>query len=405
MDDKQRIALVETKMVENGNAINNPAPAQRYQLGNHLGSASLELDESGGLISYEEYAPYGSTAYQAGRSAAEVSLKRYRYTGKERDEETGFTYHGARYYAPWLGRWISSDPIGISRGLNLYQYAGACPTCFVDPSGLTPQHPEDTNIHQFWREGRPAQSTDTDKQATMSGPPPSGDSPSSQPENDEDPDNHDDDPTRKGDSRKRDDKQLTGIQKEQRRRRQEKDLTPPEDIVGVHDRNEWGDQPKPKDRSLEGTDKSEQDARHNRKPGATRRKDVPPQADVRTAPHNQPKPVRPQRPTPINPPKQDVPKPDLVPLPPSTPPETTPVPQQPALPHPAEPRTPSGLTPDQLRRLREADKPLEQDAVDWAAMLTLGFIVSRPLVPLFGLAGVSVGPATGIRTLIPLLAP
>ena len=64
---------------------------------NHLGSASVELDEDGALISYEEYHPYGTTAFQAGRSAAEVSLKRYRYTGKERDEETGLNYHGARY--------------------------------------------------------------------------------------------------------------------------------------------------------------------------------------------------------------------------------------------------------------------------------------------------------------------
>ena len=38
----------------------------RYQLGNHLGSASVELDDSGALISYEEYHPYGTTAFQAG---------------------------------------------------------------------------------------------------------------------------------------------------------------------------------------------------------------------------------------------------------------------------------------------------------------------------------------------------
>jgi RHS repeat-associated protein len=85
-------------------------PVIRYQLNNHLGSACLELDRDGAVISYEEYYPYGSTSYQAGHSVAEVSLKRYRYTGKERDEETGLSYHGARYYAPWLGRWISSDP-------------------------------------------------------------------------------------------------------------------------------------------------------------------------------------------------------------------------------------------------------------------------------------------------------
>ena len=77
----------------------------RYQFGNHLGSASLELDDQAQIISYEEYYPYGSTSYQAVRSQTEVSLKRYRYTGKERDEESGFNYQRARYYAPWLGRW------------------------------------------------------------------------------------------------------------------------------------------------------------------------------------------------------------------------------------------------------------------------------------------------------------
>jgi RHS repeat-associated protein len=88
----------------------SPTSAQRYQLANHLGSTSPELDAAGGLISYEEYSPYGNSTYQAGRSAAEVSLERYRYTGKERDEETGFNYHSARYFAPWLGIWLSPDP-------------------------------------------------------------------------------------------------------------------------------------------------------------------------------------------------------------------------------------------------------------------------------------------------------
>ena len=99
----------------------SPTPAQRYQFANYLGSACLELDENGGLISYEEYSPYGSTTFQAG-SAAEVSLKRYRYTGMERDEENGFTYHGTRYYAPWLGRWTSCDPISIKADVNLYAF-------------------------------------------------------------------------------------------------------------------------------------------------------------------------------------------------------------------------------------------------------------------------------------------
>jgi RHS repeat-associated protein len=136
MDDRQRIALVETRTQGS-----DPAPEQllRYQFGNHLGSSSLELDDQAQIISYEEYYPYGSTSYQAGRSAAEVSLKRYRYTGMERDKESGLNYHGARYYAPWLGRWVNSDPVDLGGGINLYEYGSTNPVTFIDISGTAPE--------------------------------------------------------------------------------------------------------------------------------------------------------------------------------------------------------------------------------------------------------------------------
>lgn len=110
MDDQQRVAVVETRTLDT--AGNDLAPRQlvRYQHGNHLGSASLELDDEAQIVSYEEYSPYGSSTHQAVRSKTETA-KRYRYTGKERDEESGLHYHGARYYAAWLGRWVSVDPL------------------------------------------------------------------------------------------------------------------------------------------------------------------------------------------------------------------------------------------------------------------------------------------------------
>ena len=145
MDDKRRIALVETLTVENGNAVANPLPVLRFQLDNHLGSASLELDDSANVISYEEYYPYGDTSYRAGRNASEVSQKRYRYTGKEKDEESGLYYHGARYYACWLGRWTAADPIGIGDGLNVYMYVHGNPLSGVDPSGTEAQ-PDDVQM-------------------------------------------------------------------------------------------------------------------------------------------------------------------------------------------------------------------------------------------------------------------
>ncbi len=155
MDDKQRISLVETKTVDVEDGSGLLTPVIRYQLGNHLGSASLELDGDGAVISYEEYHPYGTTAYQAGRSVAEVSLKRYRYTGKERDEETGLSDHGARYYASWLGRWTAADPIGIKGGNNVYSYVKANPTTLQDPSGQFAENPTDkkTNNIQLSKEG------------------------------------------------------------------------------------------------------------------------------------------------------------------------------------------------------------------------------------------------------------
>ncbi len=140
MFDKQRMALVETKTQESGllNRLRRffigPETLIRYQLGNHLGSAGLELDDEAQIISYEEYYPYGSTTYQAVRSQTEAS-KRYCYTGKERDEESGFYYHGARYYSPSLSRWITTDPIGIQDDFNLYRFVMGNPLRLNDPNG------------------------------------------------------------------------------------------------------------------------------------------------------------------------------------------------------------------------------------------------------------------------------
>ncbi|MBK9649186.1 MAG: RHS repeat-associated core domain-containing protein [Deltaproteobacteria bacterium] len=138
MDDQRRVAMIETLTVTGGSAVSTPAPRFRYQLDDQLGSALLEVDDDGGVISYEEYHPYGTTAWWAEDAAIEVSRKRYRYTGKERDEETGLQYHSARYYAPWLGRWDRPDPIGLGDGGNRYRALRNSPALHSDPSGLVP---------------------------------------------------------------------------------------------------------------------------------------------------------------------------------------------------------------------------------------------------------------------------
>ncbi len=131
-DEKRRIALVETRTQGNDGS---PAQLSRYQFGNHLGSSVLELGDQAQFVSYEEYYPYGSTSYQAVRKDIEVPRKRYRYAGKERDEESGLYCYGARYYAPWMGTWISADPAGMVDGTNLYLFVGNNPIRFTDPNG------------------------------------------------------------------------------------------------------------------------------------------------------------------------------------------------------------------------------------------------------------------------------
>ena len=68
--------------------------------------------------------------------ATTVCFPRYRFTGKERDAESGNDYFGARYYNPATGRFLSEDPLGFAgSGPNLYAYAGDDPIDLYDPFG------------------------------------------------------------------------------------------------------------------------------------------------------------------------------------------------------------------------------------------------------------------------------
>jgi RHS repeat-associated protein len=132
MDNQSRITVVRV-----GNPfVNDVTPAVKYHLGDHLGSSNLVLDGSGDFINREEYTPYGEISFGS------FVRKRYRFTGKEKDEESGLNYHGARYFAPWVGRWTSCDPIGIAGGINLYRYVSNNPILRVDSTGT-----QESNAH------------------------------------------------------------------------------------------------------------------------------------------------------------------------------------------------------------------------------------------------------------------
>jgi len=104
-------------------------PLIRYTL-----SPSLEVDNQGRVVSYEEYTPFGSSTLLSCMQGAKAP-REYRFASYRRDKETGLYLCGKRYYAPWLGRWTSPDPLGTVDGLNIFSYVGNDPVNWKDPKG------------------------------------------------------------------------------------------------------------------------------------------------------------------------------------------------------------------------------------------------------------------------------
>jgi RHS repeat-associated protein len=125
-DDRARVCLIEHDTGTGGWSF-------RYQLDDNLGSVAWELDGSGEPLNYQEFLPYGASAFLADAGGAGAAGKEFRYAGKELDAGTGLYYYGARYYSPAYGRWLSPDPRGA--GLNLYAFVEGNPVSKTDTTG------------------------------------------------------------------------------------------------------------------------------------------------------------------------------------------------------------------------------------------------------------------------------
>ncbi|MDT3409742.1 UNVERIFIED_ORG: RHS repeat-associated protein [Atlantibacter sp. SORGH_AS 304] len=107
-----------------------------------LNGAPLEVtDEEGSLRWSGQYGSFGEVRHQTDgftRLAQDTAMAHQplRYAGQYADSETGLHYNLFRYYDPQTGRFIVQDPIGLSGGWNLYQYAPN-PLGWIDALGLT----------------------------------------------------------------------------------------------------------------------------------------------------------------------------------------------------------------------------------------------------------------------------
>ena len=118
-----------------------------YLHGDHLGSASLTTDDSGGVISQMRYRPYGET-----RSGSVATDRRF--TGQRAEVGLGLQDFRARYYDSALGRFIQADTIvpdpSNPQALNRCSYAYGNPLRYVDPNGHAPVTPWDVVDVLFW---------------------------------------------------------------------------------------------------------------------------------------------------------------------------------------------------------------------------------------------------------------
>ena len=100
----------------------------------HLGNARIVYGNNGGWDQSDFY-PFGGE-----RVISSQVGSRYKFTGKERDSESGLDNFGARYDSSSLGRFMSPDPLGgrmiDPQTLNKYSYTRNNPINLIDPTGL-----------------------------------------------------------------------------------------------------------------------------------------------------------------------------------------------------------------------------------------------------------------------------
>lgn len=103
-------------------------------LHDYRGNVCMLVDpESSEVVESYRFDAFGVEAVS---SQFDAPINPWRFSSKRVDAETGWSYFGARYYDPAIGRWTTPDPMWFVNGTNLYCYVRNNPTMYIDPEGL-----------------------------------------------------------------------------------------------------------------------------------------------------------------------------------------------------------------------------------------------------------------------------
>jgi RHS repeat-associated protein len=109
-----------------------------YYFADHLGSSRVVTNATGTIVDESDFYPFGGE-----RVVVNNDSNPYKFTGKERDPESGLDYFGARYFSSAMGRFSSTDPKGLGvrhllnpQKLNKYTYVLNNPLSLFDPNGM-----------------------------------------------------------------------------------------------------------------------------------------------------------------------------------------------------------------------------------------------------------------------------
>jgi len=115
-----------------------PAGTVNYYFADHVGTSRVVTNSTGTVLDDSDFYPFGGE-----RVLVSSSGNTYKFTGKERDSESGLDNFGARYNSSSFGRFMSPDPSGLlaqkpanPQSWNLYALVLNNPLIFVDPDGL-----------------------------------------------------------------------------------------------------------------------------------------------------------------------------------------------------------------------------------------------------------------------------